>query len=102
VQVLHLSRDAKKLAKDRRVPTDNNRAERDLCPPVIARKVNFGSSSDAGAETRSILMSVLHTLNKGRGTQSLESVFKGILDKIAKNADVDPTPLVLRNQAGTP
>ena len=53
--------------EDKRVPADNNRAERDLRPTVIARKVSFGSSSDAGAETRSVLMSVLHTLNKGRG-----------------------------------
>jgi hypothetical protein len=39
-------------------------AERDLHPTVIARKVSFGSSSDAGSKTRSVLMSVLHTLNK--------------------------------------
>lgn len=80
---------------DRRVPADNNRAERDLRPTVIARKVSFGSSSDAGAETRSILMSVLHTLNKRRGEQSLESIFKKILDEIATNPEVDLVPLVL-------
>jgi hypothetical protein len=88
--------------EDRRIPADNNRAERDLRPTVIARKVSFGSSSDAGAETRSILMSVLHTLNKRRGAQSLESAFKEILDEIAKNSDVDLIPLVLRNLPGTP
>jgi transposase len=87
---------------DRRVPADNNRAERDLRPTVIARKVSFGSSSDAGAETRSILMSVLHTLNKRRGEQSLESAFKEIIDEIAKNSDIDLIPLVLRNPPGTP
>lgn len=81
---------------DRRVPAENNRAERDLRPTVIARKVSFGSSSDAGAETRSVLMSVLHTLNKRRGEQSLESVFKEILDEIAKNPEVNLIPLVLR------
>jgi transposase len=81
---------------DRRVPADNNRAERDLRPTVIARKVSFGSSSDAGAETRSILMSVLHTLNKRTGEQSLESAFKEILDEIAKNPEADLIPLVLR------
>ena len=75
--------------EDTRVPAHNNRAERDLRPTVIARKVSFGSSSDAGAETRSILMSVLHTLNKRRGEQSLESAFKGILDRIAENPTVD-------------
>jgi transposase len=49
-------------ADDRRVPAENNLAERDLRPTVIARKVSFGSQSDAGAHTRGILMSVLHTL----------------------------------------
>lgn len=81
---------------DRRVPADNNRAERDLRPTVIARKVSFGSSSDEGAQTRSVLMSVLHTVNKRRGKQSLESVFKEILDEIARNPEVDLIPLVLR------
>ena len=81
---------------DRQVPADNNRAERDLRPTVIARKVSFGSSSDAGAQTRSVLMSMLHTLNKRRGEQPLESVFKEILDEIAKNDRVDLVPLVLR------
>jgi transposase len=85
-------------AEDRRVPAHNNRAERELRPTVIARKVSFGSSSDAGAETRSILMSALHTLNKGRGKQSLESVFKAILDKIAENPTVDVASLVLPAQ----
>lgn len=83
---------------DRRVPADNNRAERDLRPTVIARKVSFGSSSDAGAETRSILMSVLHTLNKRRGKESLESVFKSVLDTIAENPDVDVALLILPAQ----
>ncbi len=70
---------------DRGVPPDNNLAERDLRPTVIARKISFGSSSDAGAKTRSVLMSVLHTLNKRRGDQSLESIFKTLLDELAKN-----------------
>jgi len=73
---------------DRRVPPDNNLAERDLRPTVIARKVSFGSSSDAGAKTRSVLMSILHTLNKRRGDQSLESIFKTLLDELAKNPNV--------------
>lgn len=85
-------------AEDRRVPAHNNRAERELRPTVIARKVSFGSSSDAGAETRSILMSVLHTLKKHRGKQSLESVFTGILDKIAEDPAVDVASLVLPGQ----
>jgi transposase len=74
--------------QDRQVPPDNNLAERDLRPTVIARKVSFGSSSDAGSKTRSILMSVLHTLNKRRKDQPLESILKNLLDEIAKNPTV--------------
>jgi transposase len=51
-------------ALDPRIPADNNRAERELRPLVIARKVSFGSQSEAGALTREILMSVLLTLKK--------------------------------------
>ena len=49
---------------DPRIPAENNRAERELRPLVIARKVSFGSQSDAGAATREVLMSVLATLQK--------------------------------------
>jgi len=80
--------------QNRRVPPDNNLAERDLRPTVIARKVSFGSSSDAGSKTRSVLMSVLYTLNKRRGDQSLESIFKNLLDEIAKNLKVQIASLV--------
>ena len=80
---------------DRRVPADNNYAERSLRPTVIARKVSFGSSSDAGAQTRSVLMSVIHTLNKRRGQTTLESAFKSILDTIAENPGTDVTSLLL-------
>lgn len=51
-------------ALDPHIPADNNRAERELRPLVIARKISFGSQSDAGAETREILMTVLLTLKK--------------------------------------
>jgi transposase len=80
--------------KDRRIPPDNNLAERDLRPTVIARKVSFGSSSDAGSKTRSTLMSVLHTLNKRRGDQSLESIFKNLLDELAKNPKIQIASLL--------
>lgn len=88
--------------KDRRVPADNNQAERDLRPTVIARKVSFGSSSDAGAHTRSVLMSVLHTLNKQRKDQPLESAFKLILDEIASNPQVDLTTFILPREPNPP
>jgi transposase len=79
-------------AEDRRIPADNNLAERDLRPTVIARNVSFGSQSDAGAHTRGILMSVLHTLNK----RQVEVVahLKRVLDQLAIDIHQDPFPLL--------
>jgi transposase len=51
-------------AHDRRVPPDNNYSERSLRPLVIARKLSFGTQSAKGSRTRTILMSVLHSLKK--------------------------------------
>jgi len=44
------------------VPLDNNKAERGLRHLVIKRKISYGSKTDRGAETTSILMSVLLSL----------------------------------------
>lgn len=79
-------------AENRPVPAENNLAERDLRPTVIAQKVSFGSQSDAGAHTRSILMSVLLTLKK----QDLDVVahLKHVLDQLAENIHQDPIPLL--------
>jgi len=74
-------------AENRNIPADNNRAERELRPLVIARKISFGSQSDAGARTREILMTVLHTLKKKTG--DVTSAFKSALDKLAEQHDVD-------------
>jgi hypothetical protein len=52
---------------------------------VIARKVSFRSSPDADSQARSVLMFVLHTLNKRKEDQSLESIFKSLLDELPKN-----------------
>jgi hypothetical protein len=79
-------------ADDRRVPAENNLAERDLRPTVIARKVSFGSQSDAGAHTRGILMSVLQTLKK-RGDDVVAHL-KGVLDRLADDIHQDPWPLL--------
>lgn len=67
--------------EERRVPAENNLSERELRPTVIARKVSFGSQSDAGAKSREILMSVLHSLRK-RVEQPKKRV-KEVLDQIA-------------------
>ena len=50
-------------AEDPRVPAENNAAERAVRPLAVARKVSHGSQSAKGRETRSVLMSVLHTLD---------------------------------------
>ena len=75
-------------AEDRNIPADNNLAERELRPLVIARKISFGSQSDAGAKTREILMTVLHTLKKR--TPDVTIAFKSALDKLAEQANINP------------
>jgi transposase len=80
---------------DRTVPADNNRCERELRPTVIARKVSFGSQSAAGAQTREVLMSVLHTLRKRRA--NAQAHFKWVLDQLAANPTRDPFALLFVN-----
>jgi transposase len=48
------------------VPPSNNHAEREVRPAVLMRKASFGNQSNAGAKTRTVLMSVMRTL-KVRG-----------------------------------
>jgi hypothetical protein len=86
-------------AQDRSIPADNNLAERDLRPTVIAGKVSFGSASDAGAHTRSILMTVLCSLKKQ--TADVETRFKYVLDQLAKNIQQDPFPLLFLKKDST-
>ncbi len=78
--------------ENRAVPADNNRAERELRPTVIARKVSFGSQSDAGAKTREILMSVVHTLAKR--VADPEAHFKSVLDQLAADPTKNPVALL--------
>jgi transposase len=79
-------------AKSPTVPADNNRAERELRPLVIARKISFGSQSEQGAQTREILMSVLHTLRKQ--TAEVFGAFKRALDALAADEKRDPYRLL--------
>jgi hypothetical protein len=81
-------------AKDRSVPADNNRAERELRPLVIARKLSFGSQSEAGARTREVLMSVLHTLRKRNA--DVTAAFQRVLDRLAEDQTVDLYKLLFR------
>jgi transposase len=75
-------------ADNRAVPADNNLAERDLRPSVIARKVSFGSITDAGAKVRSTLTTVAATIKK-RG-ESVGDRIKEALDLLARNPKADP------------
>jgi transposase len=79
-------------AKDPAVPAENNFAERELRPLVVARKVSFGSQSRQGAATREVLMSVLHTLRKR--TPDPVNAFHVTLDHLAANPDADPFKLL--------
>jgi transposase len=51
------------LYRDGVEPT-NNRAERELRPAVIARKLSAGNRTDAGAETHAVLASILRTCRR--------------------------------------
>ena len=79
-------------ARDPAIPADNNRAERELRPLVIARKISFGSQSQNGGRTREILMSVLHTLRKR--TDDVLAAFKRGLDALAEDETRDPYSLL--------
>jgi hypothetical protein len=78
--------------EDRRVPADNNSAERQLRPTVIARKTSFGSQSDAGAKTREILMTLAHTL--ALRFPDPQTHFKSLLDQLAEDPTRDPIRLL--------
>ena len=78
--------------RDPVIPADNNLAERRLRPLVIARKISFGSQSDAGARTREILMSVLHTMSLR--TDDVPHALKSCLDHHALNPHARPFPLL--------
>lgn len=73
---------------NRLIPAENNMAERELRPTVIARKVSFGSQSDEGAKTREILITVLHILKKR--TKNFADVFKTSLDTYNINPEISP------------
>ena len=75
-------------ADNRAVPADNNLAERDLRPSVIARKVSFGSVTDAGAKVRSTLSTVAATIQKRGG--NVAGRIKEALDLLARNPKADP------------
>ena len=87
-------------ARDPCVPADNNRAERELRPLVIARKISFGSQSDEGAKTREILMTALHTLRKRVPDPYM--TLKSCLDALAEDPDAPVFPLLFGQTRNSP
>lgn len=55
------------------VPFDNNHAEREIRPAVIVRKNSLHNTSENGARTQAILMSIYRTM-KLRGHDPLETI----------------------------
>ena len=80
--------------RDPTIPAENNLAERDLRPLVIARKVSFGSQSEAGARTRETLMTILHTLKKRGPPSAITTALQSALDRLAEKPSLDPWPLL--------
>jgi transposase len=87
-------------AQDPAVPADNNFAERELRPLVVARKISFGSQSRKGAATRETLMSVLHTLRKR--TRDPVSALRACLDQLAADPTADPYRLLFGSSRRRP
>jgi len=85
-------------ATDRRVPSDNNRAERDLRPTVIARKVSFGSQPEAGAKTPEVMMSMMQPLKKRVKDPIRE--FKRALDELALDANPNVAKILFPAESG--
>jgi len=73
--------------RDRSIPAENNRAERELRPLVIARKTSFGSQSEKGRQTREILMSVLNSLAKR--SDDVLGAFTAMLDALVEDPKLD-------------
>lgn len=80
--------------KDRNIPPDNNKAEREIRPTVIARKVSFGSQSDKGAETKSIIMSMIHTAKKRTKQRTTVDWIRGLLDWWVDNPKAKPEDII--------
>jgi hypothetical protein len=79
-------------ADDPAIPAENNLAERELRPLVVARKISFGSQSQNGAHTREVLMTVLHTLRKQ--TDNPAQAFLAALGQLAASPAAKPFGLL--------
>jgi transposase len=75
---------------DLAVPPDNNTAEREIRPAVIARKNSFHNTSDKGAQTQAALMSIHRTL-KLRGLDPIGEIV-GALEQFIRAGKLPPLP----------
>jgi transposase len=72
------------------VPSDNNRAEREIRPAVIIRKNSLGNRSASGAQVQAVLMSIYRTL-KLRGLDPLETLVDA-LKHYVRTGSLPPLP----------
>ena len=75
------------------VPSDNNHAEREIRPAVIARKNSYANGSADGAETQAVLMSVFRTL-KQRGHNPVSAVTEAVRASL-QTGQLPPLPAIL-------
>jgi transposase len=78
------------FVENRDVPSSNNRAEREIRPAVLMRKVSQGSVTSAGSQTRSVLMSIYRTL-KQRGVDVLSATESALRTYVASGV-LPPLP----------
>ena len=88
----HTARIIKRLARHRQemfaflhnpsIPADNNHAEREIRPAVIARKNSFHNMSENGARTQAVLMSIFRTL-KLRGLDPITTIADALAIRVA-------------------
>jgi len=72
------------------VPSDNNRAEREIRPAVIIRKNSLGNRSENGAQVQAVLMSIYRTL-KLRGQEPLNTLVDA-LKHYVRTGSLPPLP----------
>jgi len=75
---------------DPKLEATNNRAERDLRPAVVVRKMGRCNKGDAGAKAHAILCSILATLRK-RGVNPLQGL-QQMLSMATPSFDTFPLP----------
>jgi len=72
------------------VPSDNNRAEREIRPAVVMRKNSLCNQSQNGADLQAIMMTVYRTL-KGRGLDPLQTIVAALREYV-RTGKLPPLP----------